>query len=489
MAAPPPDEDSIDTSRLPYPGPPGGRAEGETAELTARIERGEAEIARLRADNEALRAATEQLATQGSGAPGTTKRVLRSVGAGTLIVLALLFGVVGNLAVWVKDVALDTNEFEAVVGPLSKDPAVAEAVSVSVVDELLTATDARTRSQEALDEFLPSDVQFLSGAIVSAVEDTLTNAVRELIESDQFNSLWRQVTTVAHEQLVSALLDDDAEAVLQQQGGEVVLDLRPIIEAAQDQLPSDGIGGAISNAPIPADVGVFKIADSSALGEARDAAQLLDLLGTWLPVIAIVLLLGGIALATKRRQTTIVAMVAFAVLMLVTLVALRIARSITLNQLDVNETDRRAIRVVWDAAVEGLRSSTTVLLVAAILIALGVWVSGSSRPAVAIRRWVVQGIARVREHGGITLGDKDPVGQIVRPNKNAFRIGGVVLALLVLVLIPGLSILDLVLAVVFLLLYLGAIELVAPGGKRARTGSESAPAGEGTAEDGRDEGS
>jgi hypothetical protein len=459
------DEDSIDTSRLPYPGPPQGGSGDETSELAARIERRDAEIARLRADNEALRQATVELGTKGSGQPGRTKRVFRRIGAATLIVLALLFGVVGNVAVWVKDVALDTNEFEAVVGPLSKDPAVAEAVSVAVVDELLTATDARTRSQEALDEFLPSDVQFLSGAIVSAVEDTLTNAVQELIESDQFNTLWRQVTALAHEQLVSALLTDNSDAVLQQQGAEVVLDLRPIIEAAQGQLPADGIGGAISSAPIPEDAGVFKITDSSALGEARDAAQLLDLLGTWLPIIAIALLLGGIALAYKRRQATIVSMVAFAVLMLLTLLALRIARSTTLSQLDVDETTRRAAGVVWDAAVEGLRGSTIVLLVAAILVAIGAWVSGSSQPAVAIRRWVVHAIARARQHGGITLGDNDPIGQIVRPNKNAFRIGGVALALIVLVLIPGLSILDLVLAVIFLLLYLGAIEIVAPGRK------------------------
>lgn len=482
MPTPPPDEDSIDTSRLPYPGPPKSRPKDDAAELTARIERSEAEIARLRADNEALRAATQKLSKAESGPPDKTKRVLRRIGAATLIVLALLFGVVGNVAVWVKDVALDTNEFEAVVGPLSKNSAVAEAVSVAVVDELLTATNARTRSQEALDEFLPNDVQFLSGAIVSAVEDTLTNAVQELIESSQFNSLWVQVTTVTHEQLVSTLLNDDNDAVLQQQGGDIVLDLRPIIEAAQDQLPSDGIGGAITNAPIPEDVGVFEVADSSALGEARSAAQLLDLLGTWLPILAILFLLGGIALATKRRQTTIVSMVAFAVLMLVTLVALRIARSVTLDQLDVDERNRRAIRVVWDAAVEGLRSSTTVLLVAAILVAIGAWVSGPSRPAVAIRHWVVQGIARARERGGITLGDKDPVGGIVRPRKNAFRIGGVALALIVLVLIPNLSVLNLVLAVIFLLLYLGAIELVAPGGRKARV-EEAKAAEEGDSDD------
>jgi hypothetical protein len=125
---------------------------------------------------------------------------------------------------------------------------------------------------------------------------------------------------------------------------------------------------------------------------------------------------------------------------------------------------------VYDTLVRYLRLGLRLVLLVALLVAVGAWVTGSSSSARAVQRW----FGRVRERLGQKTG---PVPQFVGRHARALRIGIVAGGLIVVLLIDGPSLGTIILLAVIVVILLLIVELLrAPSGRAAPTGA-SGPSG------------
>ena len=117
------------------------------------------ELTSATAEVEALRTEVEELRSYKAAAEAEGARPQRHRWRRVVIVLLIVLGCVAgagaNVTVWLKNVALNTNAWVAAVGPLSRDPAVALAVSDYVVKELTAGAIIISIVSTGLNWFVP----------------------------------------------------------------------------------------------------------------------------------------------------------------------------------------------------------------------------------------------------------------------------------------------------------------------------------------------
>jgi hypothetical protein len=169
--------------------------------------------------------------------------------------------------------------------------------------------------------------------------------------------------------------------------------------------------------------------DVKNLTRARSAFNLLNTLGVWLPIIAIVLLGIGVSVAKDHRR----ALVGVAVAMVGLGLSLTVFRTIYLDAVPAQVLPHDAAAVLYDTIVAYLRLGLRTILVLALVVAGGALVTGQSTTAVRTRQRLTAGIGQLRggaDQAGLRTG---PVGAWVYANKKVLRIGAVALAALALV--------------------------------------------------------
>jgi hypothetical protein len=191
------------------------------------------------------------------------------------------------------------------------------------------------------------------------------------------------------------------------QGDTVSVNLAPFIQTVKQRLVASGFGLAAQIPEVNASFALFQSAD---ITRARSAFNLLNTLGIWLPIIAIVLLSIGVYVAKDRRRALVGAAVGVAVGMLVLALSLAVFRTIYLDALPPQVLPHDAAAVLYDTIVRYLRLGLRTVLVLALLVAAGALVTGPSTTAVRTRQRVAAAIGRLRggaEHAGLHTG---PVG-------------------------------------------------------------------------------
>jgi len=165
---------------------------------------------------------------------------------------------------------------------------------------------------------------------------------------------------------------------------------------------------------------------------AHSAFNLLNTLGIWLPIIAIVLLGIGVVVARDHRRALVGAAVGVAVAMVGLGLALAVFWTIYLHAVPAAVLPHDAAAVLYDTIVAYLRLGLRTILALALVIAGGAFLTGQSVTAARTRQGLAAGIGRLRggaEHAGWWTG---PVGTRVDANKTLLRIA-VTLAALALV--------------------------------------------------------
>jgi hypothetical protein len=176
----------------------------------------------------------------------------------------------------------------------------------------------------------------------------------------------------------------------------------------------------------------------------------------------------GIALARRWRRALIGAALGLTAGMLLILIGLLIGRSIYLSQLPGTAFPKSTSAFVYDTLVRYLRLGLRLVLLVALLVALGAWVTGSSSSARAVQRW----FGRLRQYLSQKTG---PVPQFVGRHAMALRIGIVGGGLIILLLIDGPSLGTIILLAVIAVILLLVVELLRAPGGGAAAGSVSEP--------------
>jgi hypothetical protein len=304
-----------------------------------------------------------------------------------LVVVGALFAVLSLLAGYVRYQALDTDTVEATAGELIADPEIRNQLAATMVDQLFSNVDV----EAGLEQRLPPDQKALAGPIAGAVRLGADRLARQLLERPRAQSLWVRTITATHRNLISVLKDDRES--LRTEGGNVVLDLQPLLIQLGERVAIVGdIDQRLQSNP---DAGRITIIESDQLETAQDLTRLLDFLGLWLWAVPILLWAVALWLAEGRRRD-ILRMIGFSAILagLLVVVVKRIVGSIVVDELATTESVEEAAGDAWDIVTGLLRDGGLTLMGIGVLLLVAVWIAGPSRYATGSRRWLAPHIAR-----------------------------------------------------------------------------------------------
>jgi len=321
----------------------------------------------------------------------------------TLVLLTCVSVVAGVVGVWARRNFLSTGRFVDRVGPLIEEPAVQDALTARLTDQIMTLIDPRG----LFEEVLPERGQLLAVPLTNAVEGFVQDRVHSFIRSDAFARLWVVTVTVAHEQAVDVL--KGRSDVVKAGKDQVQLNLVPVVDAVLKRLTaaSPQIFGHEVNLPdisvedVPDEAiarlnralgvqldrgfGQFTVYDKGRLGAAQQAVKLFD--RYVVPLLVVGLALGGLALwlSPRRRRTLLQLSTGLAIgMVLIRRVSFRVHDEIA--SLPPTALGRRATSLTAEQFLHPLTTfALWVLLVVAVVAAAAV-LSGTYPWVVSVRR-------------------------------------------------------------------------------------------------------
>ena len=175
----------------------------------------QAELAALRAENEALRrgvVAPDEVAPPSRTRSGWWRSLLSAL----CITIAAILVPVSIVGAWARVQLTDEDAFVATLAPLVDDP----AVQAMIIDESMEAVNAQVDfDQITADVFdgiaglgLPpraaDALQLLEAPAANGLESLVTTTVTRVVESDAFAEVWATATRAAHRALVGVSTSD-----------------------------------------------------------------------------------------------------------------------------------------------------------------------------------------------------------------------------------------------------------------------------------------
>jgi hypothetical protein len=316
-------------------------------------------------------------------------RRARKAGAAVLFVLTLLLAPLAVVAAWVDDEVSDTGRYVKTVAPLASDPAVQKVVTDRLTKRVVAQVDveavAAALSKTLADAGAPPRVveasQYLAGPLRSAVTTVVHNNVQRVITSDAFQQAWETSNREAHAAVVN-VLTGEREGPLRATGDTVQLDIGTVVDQVRQRLVDQGFDKAAAIPDVDRTVTLFHTEE---LSQAQDAMRLLDIMGTWLPVLTVALAALAVWTAPAHRVMLLITAVGIGVMMVVLLVALAVVRRVYLDSVPSATLPADAAAAIFDTFLRFLRDSARTLLVIAVITALAAYMYGPGRVARGVR--------------------------------------------------------------------------------------------------------
>jgi hypothetical protein len=416
-----------------------------------------------RAELERLRAQTAELKSQGNGTTRRRHFSWRTPVSIVLIVLGCILTPVAALGIWAGNEVSNTGRWVATVEPLIHDPAIQNALTDKITNEItsrLNLTGTINQASAQLNDKgltrISSLLNTFGPQISSAVTGFIHNTVHTVITSPAAAKIWVQVNTVAHQALVKVLSGEGGGPV-STSNGQITLNLGPFIAEVKQDLIQHGFSLASNIPPVSPTIALFQAND---LGKAQTLYRLIKAARIVLPILVLLLLAGGVYVARGRRRALIGAALGVAASMLVLAIGLQIARAIYLNSVPSNVLPSDAAAAAFDAMVHFIKVTLRVILLVGLVVAIGAFFTGPSRTAIRTRSAFKSGTEWIRNYGerrGVSTG---PVGQWTYHHRRGLRIGAVALFALIFVFWGQPTGVVVIVLAILLLLVLGLIELI-----------------------------
>ena len=294
----------------------------------------------------------------------------------TLIVLAAIVTFVSSLAIFVKRQALDSQAFSNASVKMLQDQQVRDALSVYLTDQLFSNVDV----QAQLEQLLPKQTKSLAGPATGLLRQFAPKAASDILAQPQVQNVFQQVTYRAHKNFM-AIIDGKSTGVVQNQQGEVVLDLHPIVQQLGDRL---GLGAQIT--PETGRLVVFK---SNQLKLVQNGVKAIKVLNVFLIFLVLVLYAIAIRLAGGwRRQALRATGWSLVIVGVLLLVVRRVVENQIVGSLVRVESEKSAVRHAWLIGSTLLSDVAWAIIFYGVAVVIAAWLAGPTRPATAIRRWL-----------------------------------------------------------------------------------------------------
>src|SRR5512135_701183 len=275
------------------------------------------ELDRLRAERDALAVKLDRRAKRKARGGRIRRAVVLVMVALTIVLIPLTATVT-----WAHQTVFNTTRWEQTVGPLAQDPAIINAASNKIVNEIYTSVDPEAKIKDALTALqqqvpkLPSAVTALAGPIADGMKGFLTSEVNKVLSSQQFQTFWVDATTKVQQQVVAVL--NGKSPNIQTVNGEVVLNLVPVLNqvlAKSITLPTIS-GNELPSAvceksstplgrPVPATCGQIPLFPASYLDTAQNAVTRFNRWFVGLLIVTPLLAIGAIWLSRRHRRTAL----------------------------------------------------------------------------------------------------------------------------------------------------------------------------------------
>jgi hypothetical protein len=416
-----------------------------------------------RAELERLRAEKTELKRQGNGKAGRRHFSWRTPVSIVLIVIGCILTPVAALGIWAGNEVSDTGRWVATVEPLIHDPAIQNALTDKITNEITTRLNLTGTINQASAQLNDKGLTRISSLlntfgpqIASAVTGFIHSTVHSVITSQAAARIWVQVNTVAHQALVN-VLSGEGKGPVSTSNGQITLNLGPFVAEVKQDLIQHGFALASNIPPVSPTIALFQAKD---LGKAQTAYRLVKAARIVLPILALLFVAAGVYLARGRRRALIGAALGVAASMLVLAIGLQIARAIYLNSVPSSVLPADAAGAAYDTLVHFIKVTLRVILLVGLVVAIGAFFTGPSRTAIRTRSALKSGTDWIRHYGerrGVSTG---PAGEWTYHHRRGLRIGAVALFAVIFVFWGQPTGLVVIVLVILLLLVLGLIELI-----------------------------
>lgn len=298
--------------------------------------------------------------------------------AGALIALGVVAAPLGVMAAHARQLLVHTDTFVATFAPLAREPEVQDAVVAAVTaafHETVDLPGLLAGAVEGLEGLpLPGPVTDALGELDAAVLTAqVDETVRKVVESEGFATLWEGSLRAAHAGIGGALGTDGPVSV--DRAGVVRLELGAVIAEVRSRLIDSGWYLAWLIPEVDRSVVVAEVA---ALGPVVRVAERVSAAGTWLPMVAVAALAGGVLLAPRRRTALTVAATGVTVGMGLLAGGLVIGRGQVVAA--VAEAGTRltepTTRALYDVATAAASGTALGVGTVAAVVAVGAWLAG-----------------------------------------------------------------------------------------------------------------
>jgi hypothetical protein len=373
-----------------------------------------------------------------SGETRARRRRVRTITAWVLTVLAVVATTLALLNVWMFRTLTNTDLFVARVGAVIEDPEVVEALGTTAATELVDAIDL----QQRLEQQLPPELSVAAAPLTAAATNLLGQGATKLAGTPQFQQAFEVALAAGHELTIDVLAGTSTEAV-STQGGEIVLDLTPVVnelitqgseflsgvldrDIPAPQVTPDNVDTAVAavesrlGVDVPSDFGQITLFASQDLAAAQQAYQVARWSAILAPVAALLLILLAVAVSTRRLRTFLSVVVGTALALLLASLAFQPLKASVIDSVAAQGLSG-AVADSFDIVLSTLRTGIVVVVVLGVIAAFALFLTGESRAAVQSRALAGQTPGLAGRH------------------RAAFLIGGAVVALVLLAVIPGRS--------------------------------------------------
>ncbi len=303
------------------------------------------------------------------------------ISARIMIAIGSVLVILTILSTWIRAQIIDTNGWTKTSVALLQNADIRQTVSNGLSTRLLSVVDI----QDLAADKLPPALRALAPALSSAAASVVPQGIDRALATPQFQSLWEQANRRAHGRVI-ALLNGGGKA-LSTSGGEVAINLATLLDGIGARL---GVGSNIGS-KLPPDKRVIVLMRSKNLKAAQDGVKALKGLNIILPIIAILLFLGALALAAGwRRRALLEIGVGIIAGALVALILRRWVESYVVNNLVANTAAQPAVRAVLDIATAGWRDRGIWIVITGILIILAAMLAGPGSIERRVRGWIAR---------------------------------------------------------------------------------------------------
>jgi len=295
------------------------------------------------------------MANKVQASPQPAKRISLSSAARLVVVLLLVF--IGCLALigfttahWAEHQILTTDNWVAVVGPIPRQPEVGTALSDYVTTQLF----ANVPISREIANALPPRASFLAGPLASQLQSLTKTVTYRVVVSSTFDTVWVAANRSAMNQLLGAARGQKPPL------GSRLASFNLNISGVKDQIASK-LGTTASALPslhVASSSGNSLMLDTNLKTKRQQVwstIRAIDLASSVLLFFAIACFLVAIAFAKDRVKAVVAIAGVTIVLVLIELIALKVAKQDILNQIK-NASYVPAVTYIFDVLVGPLRT-------------------------------------------------------------------------------------------------------------------------------------